>query len=172
MSPTSYQTAPPRGVPANVAGSAPSVILFLVVERLGIVQSERDVGVLETVGVVDDHLGVERRVGRLRPTQARLAEIPFLPAWIPCFQHALTATRRRAARIPAHGQMPRHAPPARNRPRPPGGDPRCRGLARRAPALAGGAARPGRGRRGAALPVDGPRGPSPPRRGSPTPRDR
>src|SRR4029453_19647217 len=105
MSPTSYQTAPPRGVPANVARSAPSVILIFHVERLRVVESQRDIGVLEVVGVVEDHLGVVRGVGGLRLTKARLAEMLFLRAWIRCFGHALTPTRRRVARTPPRGRV-------------------------------------------------------------------
>src|SRR4029453_15632731 len=113
MSPTSYQTAPPRGVTLNVARSAPSAVLIFLVERLRVVESERRGGVgshghggaPEAVGVLVDHLGVVRGVGGLRLTKARLAEILFLRAWIRCFGHALTPTRRRVARTPPRGRV-------------------------------------------------------------------
>src|SRR3954453_1903454 len=77
MSPTSYQTAPPRGgrrIIAPLGQVGGGVVVVDLLGRLGAVALVVDVRV-ELLGVVDDHLGIVRWVGGLGLAQGRLVEM-------------------------------------------------------------------------------------------------
>src|SRR5688500_15392451 len=79
-------STPRRTLQCSTLGGL-EVVLVLGVDRLGIVESEGDVGVLQVVGVVDDHVGILRGGGGLRITEAGLPEVLLVRPWIGCFEH-------------------------------------------------------------------------------------
>src|SRR4051794_37257460 len=130
MSPTSYQTAPPRGGPSMLAtvrgqargsgGVGRGVVVPAFFGRLWLVALVVDVGV-DVPGVVVEHLGVVGRVGGLGVSEGGFAVADAVGAFVT--HHAPDTT---------HGPRPRHPPPPVPRPRPPrAGRPRARRLARR-----------------------------------------